>query len=566
MNLRKKISVILVFIFITFLSTLFINISNTKSNNKNEFNFENVTFKDSASNNKYIMWSGRSLQYFLWKHSDISQNKYVQEIEQSYIDSYKTEDNKNQKLMELLENSKSLFEINLSSSITNLSLYGMSNYKEFFAESYARWQSTSDKMKNKAWEIINYYFLHIYNKLKNKFDGGISEEDWPEVESIINEDFNKESNKDNLILKTSLQSKPTDLTNEDLLFDNDNFGMLDLEGVKNNTGSYGANALYSSLQAWLFTLRYSGVTQNDFSYSSGRFSEQVITQLENDVFNLKSPFDKNELARLNYDLYTKASESSILEYSNLIEGKTGKLSFNSFDELSDYYKKETEFELNNESISTIDLKSTFNTFGKFYSFTDSKLNLIKKQVLDMFNTSLYIGRVKDSDYLLHYLTAFIITPDYPLADNKEGVMAYTSTVNADTYSTRYSYLVYTGKSLTMYKSDSENSEYKQNWWSTANIWGTLNHEFGHVMDGFLSQSQSQAEFCENNYSDIMPSVYPKDIYKGVVFGIDIKDNETSNQSASTPSWVLPTSITLTAVLCLGVGLGVGILIQKKFLK
>ncbi|AKU80094.1 hypothetical protein [Spiroplasma turonicum] len=486
------------------------NINNQILNNNSEL----------SSNNSELMWGGISLQYFLYKHSNINENDYIKKL----VSGYKT----NHSNTQLLETQEEIFYMYYISNALNISLYGVSSYKEFFAEAYSKWQTTDLSRANKAWELLNYYFLHIYNNLKNQFSGSLDNSKFTNIKKIIDDDF---SLNNSLIYKTNLSEKATDLSYDSFLYNNDDFGVNDFTGYNNSGISYSYNLLNASKLAWNYSteLINKNLALSDFVYSSVRFLGNSSVLLSNEFG--ESGFDKNKLGQINYDIYTKASSKSINEFTKIIEDDDLK-EYKSFIDLDTFYKNHTN---TNYNYSNISLSSTISAMKVYYNWDDSTESRFKKQILDMFNLTTYITSYNGTNFYKNYLIGFIISPDYPLIGTSQGTMAYTAnmttTINNEK-TTYFSYLVYTGLSMTQFKNEKDNDQYLQGWWSSPNVFATLNHEMGHVIDGYLSQNKDSAEDLKNNFSSKVNIYNNKSLYKGKIFGIDEVEN---NSGSSEPT-------------------------------
>jgi hypothetical protein len=77
--------------------------------------------------------------------------------------------------------------------------------------------------------------------------------------------------------------------------------------------------------------------------------------------------------------------------------------------------------------ATIALKKSIDEMAKTYYWGQEKTRRFKEQILDMFNVSCEMAQFRGKDYLTHFITGLIFTPDYPMRDNEIGIMAYTQT-------------------------------------------------------------------------------------------------------------------------------------------
>lgn len=161
------------------LSPMVIFIAKLNSNKENEVITKNFAEgQEGSSNVNDFMWGGKSLQYFIYKHSNIKENedanKLLREFKSKLFDIYKN-------------NEDDYFYMSLISSVINISAYGMSSYQEFLAEAYSKWTTTEDTAKNKSWEILNEYFLKIYNNIKNEYSGVINDTNWNNIKALIDQ-------------------------------------------------------------------------------------------------------------------------------------------------------------------------------------------------------------------------------------------------------------------------------------------------------------------------------------------------------------------------------------------
>ncbi|ASP28480.1 hypothetical protein SCORR_v1c07080 [Spiroplasma corruscae] len=481
---------------------------------KNEF--QNLyTYKDSLNqltNSKYdlnsYLWGGLSLQYFLYKHSDITKN------DEANVLWNKLKGNQNL--------SQEYYYMSLMSSLITISIYGMTSYQEFFAESYTKWTSTNDEAKNKSWELVNYYFLNIYPVLKNTISGYINND---KMMKVIDEDFEKDTSKA-LIYETNKQTKEMKAT--DLNYDTD-----DQVGFSNNKENtrypYASNALYL---AYL-----SSVNNGNLSFNYGN---SYITSSESLKFYYNS-INSDDFAKLTVfmnDTYTKASNESITNYNNLISSNEKK--FQDFSDMNSYFLEHTSSKTTKKG-ANIFLEDSINDMANYYSWSDSRKEKFKKQFLDLINatlsiTNLYSLNETNKEAFTYNIISIIFSPDTDIVDQSgknTGVMGYTSMAgnlessNEDALGVYFSYIVYNGEAFNLDTKngiDSAKQEYVNNWWSSANIFTTLNHEMGHAVDSFLGENNNIYKSMNSAYNSLI-NQYPiaegsKPLYKGKVFGFD----------------------------------------------
>ncbi|QEH61940.1 hypothetical protein SCHIN_v1c07450 [Spiroplasma chinense] len=460
------------------ISTVFVNDTITATKNNIVVSYSENTSGSSSTDE--FMWAGRALQYFLYKNSDISENTYVNDLVEkvSGRDGYESD-------------SSIFFEMGLIGSIVNISMYGLTSYQEFFAEAYAKWQTTEDSAKNKSWELLNYFFMHVYNVIKNSYSGAISDVNWENVKNWINENPVKDSLKYNTS-KTSVSG--SDLTYNDLQY------LSSQIGVKNY--NYTLKALATSFGYW----NYDG----NLSYGQ----DKVLKTLPID----KEDVEKFQTSNFMNDTFTKASSNSISEFDEYKE-KLKEEYFATYDEMDEYYLEHTKFTSTTSSGSTINFLESVNNLQKHFGWSDVKTDGFKNQMLEMINLTLSITKWDEQDYFLYYFFALVISPDYPLSGTQEGVMAYTSSYfynNSIYTSTAFASIVVSGKSIDMFSDASENDQYQQFWWSTPNIYATINHEMGHVLDGYLGITLEKVKSNVRTWKTILNS-NALSIYEGKSF-------------------------------------------------
>ncbi len=495
------------------LSPMVIFITKLNSNKEDEVVTKNFAEgQEGSSNVNDFMWGGKSLQYFIYKHSNIKENedanKLLREFKSRLLDPYKN-------------NEDDYFYMSLISSVVNISAYGMSSYQEFFAEAYSKWTTTEDTAKNKSWEILNEYFSKIYNNIKNEYSGVINDTNWNNIKALI--DQNTISS--NISYDTKKTKSENDLSYKDLLYKSENFGLRSIG--ENDSIKYCQNALLASAQYYI------GNGSNDTNY--GASSSYLI---DNEVKKFFGIFSYDSLGTIMNDSFTKASDKSIQEFKTF---KKENVMFESFDKMNDYYSKAT----NNDSYSNnkyklnpganIALGDSIERLGKFYNWSTEKVDELKSQTLDLFNISIKLSKYGDEYYLLYYLWGFIISSDFPLKDAGESTMAYTLTkfvVNKSNknlaISSSSAFLIFSSKSMNMYESSSLNDQYQKGWWSSPNIFCTLNHEMGHVMDGYLGSLKVYSEMNKRNFSDYIKQNPNNVTYKGEILGYE--GDQTYNKS------------------------------------
>ncbi|AKX34370.1 hypothetical protein SLITO_v1c07470 [Spiroplasma litorale] len=492
--MKKLLSVFT--ILILFLSNIFLFASNRNeySNKTNLFsNFESTNNSKTKAgiNADDYLWAGVSLQYFIYKHTNIKENEYVKKLFN------KVNKNSNSQYNE------DFYYMGLTAPILNISLYGMYTYQEFFAEAYTKWTSTSDNSKNKSWEIINYYFLNVYNTLKNSINDNLN---FSRVKNLIDDEYNSNQSSKNLYYDVNL-AKQGSLTYSDL-----GYSSLDNLGLLNTSNKYGEN---SFLHAY-----YSYLAQDNASFS---FANNMIKGFVNqfkfyEIYN--ENIDLSQLKILMNDTLTKASESSIKSYDEVVNSESR--AFKDFDELDKTLLNLTK-NSSNVTGSNIFFNSSIDEMANYYSWTEEKKELFKKQLLDLINVTYFITKWKnvgDDDAFKYHLLSFIISPDEDITNegNTSGgiVMGFTQMLGND-YGLAMSYIVYNAKAFNL--SDKESlAQYDMNWWSSKNQFTTLNHEMGHSVDTFLGVNQGTYKNVKSLFSSYLKQFPAEELYKGKIFG------------------------------------------------
>lgn len=278
--MRKTLQILLVFIMTTLTTLQFFILGSNITNEKQYNSYDNRLYnKRKEEKVDSFGWGGLAIQYFIFVHSDILQNKYITELKDSFLNTKSFEDKKT------LTSRQNIFYSSIVSSALLLSLYSTTDYTEFFAESNSKWQTFNDNIKNKSWEVLNYFFLNIYKLLKANTPGALK--DFNYIKNIIDKDFKKEESK-SLIFRTTLEKPQTDLTYEDLYYEDANFGM---RNFNSNAYWYGfvPNILDYSLNAWTYTLN-NNLHQYSFAYSFKKYNsvniKQILKSFNQESFNI----------------------------------------------------------------------------------------------------------------------------------------------------------------------------------------------------------------------------------------------------------------------------------------
>ncbi|AOG60577.1 hypothetical protein SHELI_v1c06260 [Spiroplasma helicoides] len=393
---------------------------------------------------------------------------------------------------------------NYIASTFNISVYGSTNDREFFAEAFAKWLLTPDAIKNKSWEVTNNFFLNVMPKLID--NGGMLVDKQNDIKQNV---LSSISTKYNL----ELSDKTSDL----------NLGYENLNYVGWQTSTYYQNASTRIL--------------SDCNLSKNNLNGSISLIL-NKWMN---------------DSFTKASESSLTEFKNFNTSF-----FKDYNDLNEKLKDSIKDANQNSMIwlsslfSAIEAKYT-RGFSKnvdyIGSWTSDTTYRLKAVVLKLYNYLYSI--IKNESWVYKVIYALIISPDYPLESddgkNLEGVLGYTLTEGQSNPNTiNNSYIVITGRSL-LYKD--YNSQYTVGWFSSPEMFNTIVHEMGHALDAFGGRINSYRNKDDTQYylynslykgkyfEDKNPSfIDDKNVSSGTETGVPPKSSndtdKTSNDSSS----------------------------------
>jgi hypothetical protein len=462
------------------------------------------------------MWGGLSLQYFLFINSSAYDDARspIYQIAKVFLDN----GDELKTLLDLKEapqqKNELYFFMSAVCNLIGLSKYGMSSYQEFFAECFAKWQTMPERARNKSWELLNFYFLHCYPFVKNKYSGILTGEKDEEMFDY----FEKHRVPKQLIYNLDIDHRASNaLTYQDLYYTEGDLGYhfkKDIDGIKNKN-SITNYELVSYIAALNYWVNAGALSPIEGKKKQADFAQWLLS------YNQKSQMLADSFYQVNNwtnDSFTRASEKSINEFDYYVAISRNDY-FNSFDKLDKYMLKHTKVA---SGKATIALKKSIDEMAKTYYWGQEKTRRFKEQILDMFNVSCEMAQFRGKDYLTHFITGLIFTPDYPMRDNEIGIMAYTQTAyyGGDDFSTSaaYSQIVYSGRPLDTYTDPEDNNRYNDLWWSSPNIFATLNHEFGHVMDAYLGLTWSAAEVNLTNYQKLLNGSNIYDRYKGSIFG------------------------------------------------
>ncbi|WHQ36562.1 hypothetical protein [Spiroplasma sp. SV19] len=475
-------------------------------------NFEiNQNFNQNITSNiNQFMYSGEILGYFIYKSSNISENETVEKLEENIIKNktiiYSMAGNTDNVTMQ----NTVAFETSLMASIVNISIYGMTSWSEFFAEAYSKWTTTPTEMKNKSWEILNNFFIIVYPKLNQQYFGS-RDMTWQNILNFINNYVKTNP----IIYDTELAVKPTNAVN--LKYD----GLFGFQQIISNNAiernNYTFNAFKTALIEW----------QNNNDGNS-LFSHHIINQY---IINYNNNNLSNNLAMMMNDSYTKASDESINKYNTLVSKLRTKY-YSSFENLDQTLKQLTNLsQKNTTDVSSIMLKDAIDAMGNHYNWADNKTIAFAEQILNLFNLTSYIT---DNNFK-YYLRAFIFTPDYPIRGQLENTLGVTATygqvIGNDYFqyflSVEFSTVIFTGLAFNQNNIGDINLDYKSGWWSSPSIFATLNHEMGHVIDGYHGTEAEYRADLKNNFNNYMKQQKLDNFYNGKIFGYHQIESETT---------------------------------------
>jgi hypothetical protein len=465
-----------------------------------------------------FMWSGMALQYYLYVNSSVYSNheNSMAELVDILADRDDLLDKLNITTGELNPNNQSdlYFLMSQISSVICLSEYGLSSYQEFFAECFSKWQTTPDNMKNKSWELLNNFFLHIYPYLKDNFSGAMTEARKKQLFDYIQDKRVSKS----LIYNIDLTTRPTELTYHDLDYKDSSPGFNFKQGetwAKSGVTRYEIVSNVAAVYHWAQNGDLNGVANldNEANYMDW-ITEFNVDNGDTEFLDIFKSADNWV-----YDSLTKATDKSKQEYNDFL-AKCKEEYYPTFAALDADLAKWTT---TNKGYATIDLENVISDMAETYKWSDAKTTKLEEQVLDMFDIAYGISKWGETDALKYFLTGIIFSPDYPLAGTSAGVMAYTSSSfyggKSDLTSTAFAQIIYTGQSMNLFADETKNNQYQAYWWSSPNIFATLNHEFGHVMDSYIGFVNGALEENKGYFKDLISEHSIYDAYTGNTFGV-----------------------------------------------
>ncbi|WP_338991557.1 hypothetical protein [Spiroplasma endosymbiont of Seladonia tumulorum] len=465
----------------------------------------------SSLNEDDFIYSGYLLQYFIYKSSNIDQNKTVKMIENNIVANkdiiYNTKTNINNVRID----TKELFEMSLMASIINTSIYGMKTWKEFFAEAYSKWMTMPNEMKNKSWEILNNFFIDIYTPLQKENFGS-----WITSLQKQRAKIDQYVAKSNISYNTNLTTKPINAVDLKYFLPSFELGLQQL--IPQNRKLWARNYTFNALKTSLIMWQSSGM--QDIETDNVSFDGNI---LRNSIINNGKQDLTAELGNMMNDSYTRASQSAIIKFENFMNTSKQQY-YSSFDKLDEDLKKITEYENNYyyEKGSTIFLKDSVQAMQKYYQWTDELMEFLKEQILNLFNMTYAIT----GDNFKYFLTGFLFSPDAPLLEEGRQTAAYTnysfqSLPGSNRFiSTRRAYIVISAKEFDNVLQGKTISEYLIGWWSSLNVFCTLNHEMGHAVDAYYGMIKEARNVASKYFKNLVNSLGIKGQYMGNIFGYD----------------------------------------------
>ncbi|KNG79367.1 hypothetical protein [Mycoplasma sp. HU2014] len=416
-------------------------------------------------NRRYgLMWGGHALRYYLYRNSsafDTNKTEYenfIKNIEDQTLNK------------EFLNSKQSIvpredFKYSLISSVMVTSEYGSTSAQEFFAESFSKYVSSNNNQKNVTWYLLEHFFTKTFIQLKNNFSGGITNiNKWKRIRDLIDEDANK-VNKE-IKYDINLDQEKQNLTPRDLGYTN---------VINDNQYIYG--------------------------FFNRRYVTDTITNLGKQIFSPDFKFSDYTLSRIGqqkFGRYAKKLMTSTLynPYQNRQHTQqTKNKRFNSIDQLDKYWKDISKFKTTSGiEESSIQIKRNLDAAYEYdKSFIKEDLY---EETLKLFNI---IYKIAGDDFKKIFIN-LILTNDKDIKGigDATGVNGITSTQSlTDDSTTVYSFIIIRNKS---FESKENQHQFNWSWFSSNNRFQTLNHEFGHVLDVYLSRDNSFSKlFDENDY-------------------------------------------------------------------
>ncbi|AJM71872.1 hypothetical protein [Mycoplasma yeatsii] len=415
-------------------------------------------------NRKYgLMWGGHALRYYLYRNSsayDTNKTEYenfIKNIEEQTLN------------INFLNSKQSIvqrqdFKYSLISSVMVTSEYGSTSAQEFFAESFSKYVSSNDNQKNVTWYLLEHFFTKTFKQLKNNFSGGITNTDkWIKIKDLIDNDANKVSKE--IKYDINLDPNKQNLNPSDLGYTN---------VINGNRYIYG--------------------------FFNRRYVTDTITNLGKQIFSPDFEFNNYAISRIGqqkFGTYAKKLMSSTLynPYQKIQHTKQTKNKWSNIDQLDEYWKDISKFKTKNgKQESSIQIKK--NLDAAYEDEKDFKKDDLYEETLKLFNI---IYKIAGDDFRKIFIN-LILTNDKKIKGigDATGVNGITSTQSlTDDSTTVYSFIIIRDKS---FKSKENQHQFNWSWFSSNNRFQTLHHEFGHVLDAYLSKDNSFSElFDEDDY-------------------------------------------------------------------
>ncbi|UWD34627.1 hypothetical protein NX779_02300 [Mycoplasma cottewii] len=440
----------------------------------NEPRLTNVNDYHTKYNRKYgLMWAGHALRYYLYRNSsafdkdNIAYEDFIKSIEKETLHS-----------TSLVQHQD--FKYSLISSVMVTSEYGSTSAQEFFAESFSKYVSSNENQKNLTWYLLDHFFSKTFIELKDNFSGGILVKDkWDKIKKIIDLD-SKEVHED-IKYDINLEPKKQNLTPADLGYN---------IRTQNTTYIYG-----------FFNVNY---------------MIDTITNLGRQIFSPNFRFNINSINRIGttkFDNFRKKLMSSTLYNPYKNRQKTIKNDHNRFkniDELDQYWLKTSKFKTNNgEEKSSIQIKKNLDELYK-YSLNEIRIKFKKEdlynEALKLFNT---IYKITGDDFKKIFIN-LILTNDKQIQGigDSSGVNGITSTQSlTDETTTIFSFVIIRNES---FEKEMNQHQFNLSWFSSNNRFQTLHHEFGHVLDAYLSKQKRLKGFSSVDYKQTQQA----ELYEG----------------------------------------------------
>ncbi|AJM71888.1 hypothetical protein [Mycoplasma yeatsii] len=509
----KKIFNLFLLIFIS-LASLFSSSFNITKNtfNSNYHITQNTDLnKNDFDENKHVTWGGHALRYFLYKNSSASYNEEHRQRYDKLVkaliriglkDAPRPIDN----LKEKNEEFKYAF---LSSAIV-VSKYGSTEPEEFFAESFSRYISSNESQKNTTYYLLEHFFNNTFQKLKRENLGGIlDKKKWKKIEEKINEDFEERRKKDNFF-GYDIFLKNTNLSSQDLGYEKDkDFGFFSPKYIT-STLEYTTLDIYKTYTEELF------LSKRHIPFFDVKPWKAVIEISENELSKIE--FNENGTLETILEIRSMLKSFANAQLYNPFKGKKNNkeeaTTYKSFGELNNHWKKNSLF--NFKLHSAINLEKTINNLDN-KTFLDQKewfsKNDLKETLVKLFNKVEQITKNRFKDIFINLIITNHKTIDLGKRSS-QGVNGVTLTrINEQKQgknSPIFSYVVIRTKSFS--EKDTKDS-FLDSWFSSNHVFQTVNHEFGHILDYFLAQTEEQAEANKKSFNEAFWARHqPRNLY------------------------------------------------------